>query len=101
MRESAAQGTIVPSVFALGAISPNPTRGSVHLAFNVARESWIDIDMLDVQGGTVAVLAHGVWPAGRHVIEWPPGGGTQAAGIYFARYRYLSGEAIRKLIVTP
>ena len=90
--------------FALGVPTPNPSPGPVHITFGLATTSAIDIDVIDLQGRCVATLTHGIWTAGQHVLQWS--GRAQSceapiAGMYFVRYRYPGGSAVRQLLEIP
>lgn len=76
------------SEFALGAVVPNPSHGAVQFEYALPRESRVRVSILDVQGREVAVLASGVQPAGRHMVNWSAvrTGSTVARGLYFVRY---------------
>ena len=89
-----------PVSFALEVASPASASRKARLTFSVPHAGSIAIEALDLQGRSVAVLARGVWPAGRHSVAWPPDGAT-AAAIYFMRYRYPGGQTVRKLVVVP
>jgi len=87
--------------FGLLDVGPNPSTGPVRVGFSLERAAAIEIELFDVQGRGVAVLARGVWPVGEHAVEW--GGMTQdgtaaAPGWYVVRYRYPGGRDIRRLI---
>jgi hypothetical protein len=73
---------------------PNPFARSTTLHFQLARETAITLEVLDLTGRRVAVLAQGAFPAGDHVASWdgrdgvrgPAASGTRrAAGVYFVR----------------
>ncbi|MFN8588704.1 MAG: kelch repeat-containing protein [Candidatus Eisenbacteria bacterium] len=63
--------------------SPNPARGEVSFAVDVARAQRVDVGVFDVAGRRVATLNDGVLAAGRHTFRW---NGTSAApGVYMVR----------------
>jgi hypothetical protein len=87
--------------FALVRVSPNPARGPVRIEFSLASAAAIDLELFDVQGRSVASLAHGQWPAGKHVAAWPGltrGGTTAPSGLYVVRFRYPGGEESRRFV---
>ncbi len=87
--------------FKLLGITPNPSRGPVRITFSLEREAAIDIELFDVQGRGVAVLARAVWPVGEHVVEWrglAQNGAAAPAGWYVVRYRYPGGLETQRLI---
>ena len=87
--------------FALAAVYPNPGRGPMAIEFSLPGRAGVSIDLLDLQGRCMVALVSGVQSAGRHRIEWSGRTGSGAPippGIYFARYRYPGGQAVRRLV---
>jgi hypothetical protein len=76
------------TVFALGQVQPNPSRGAVQFGYQNPRETNVRLSVVDVQGREIAVLANGMTAAGRHVALWSgvTPGGQAARGLYFVRY---------------
>ena len=90
------------TAFALAPVTPNPAVGAARFDFALPRESRVRLSVVDLMGRTVAVLADGVYPAGRHTARWdgPAAGAGRAAGIYFARLEAGSFNATRRFAVT-
>lgn len=89
------------SGFDLFGVSPNPSNGPVRIAFSLDREAAVEVEIFDVQGRGVAVLARGVWPVGEHAVEWRGlrEDGTQVpTGWYVVRYLFPGGRATQRLI---
>lgn len=77
-----------PRALAFARPTPNPARGTVHFAFALPAEASVTVDVLDIAGRRVAVLAHGTFAAGAHELRWDghdAGGTPVRAGVYFAR----------------
>jgi hypothetical protein len=78
-----------PQVTTLDHPRPNPARGSVVLAFALARAGRVEISVHDVTGARVATPVAGVLPAGRHEARWD-GTGRRGdrfpAGVYFVSF---------------
>jgi hypothetical protein len=91
------------ATFRLALIGPSPSSGPVQIEFELAHQAAIALDVFDVQGRLVASPAGGVWPAGRHAVEWSglSRSARFAGGVYLVRYRYPGGEDRRRLIRTP
>lgn len=72
---------------ALEPARPSPMRGTGQLVFVLPREANARLSVLDLQGREIAVLADGVFPAGRHTATWDgrTGQGSAPAGLYFVR----------------
>jgi hypothetical protein len=91
------------AAFRLAGVGPNPSRGRVRIEFELRERAAIQLDVFDVQGRLVASPGTGVWPAGRHAVEWPNALATAQlrGGVYLLRYRFPGGEELRRLIRTP
>ena len=87
----------------LALMGANPSRGPVQIEFELRERAAIQLDVFDVQGRLVASLARGVWPAGRHTVEWSglAGNARLPGGLYLVRYRYPGGEDKRRVVRTP
>jgi hypothetical protein len=76
------------TVFALGAVQPNPSRGTIQFGYQLPRDARARLSIVDVQGREIAVIADGPVAAGRHVATWSGAtpGGQAARGLYFVRF---------------
>jgi M6 family metalloprotease-like protein len=89
------------AALALEPARPSPMRGTGRLGFVLPREARARLSILDLQGREVAVLADGVFPAGRHTAVWDgrTESGSAPAGLYFVRLlaegRVLSQRLVR------
>jgi immune inhibitor A len=72
---------------ALEPARPSPMRGTGQIVFVLPREARARISVLDLQGRVVAMLADGVFTAGRHTATWDGSTehGSAPAGLYFVR----------------
>jgi hypothetical protein len=87
--------------FGLVEVGPSPGGGPVRIAFTLAHNAEIEIDVYDVQGRRVASPVRGDWPAGAQVVTWDgrAQNGQQApAGLYLVRYRYPGGQDRRGVV---
>ncbi len=75
----------------LHAPQPQPSVGVGRLSFSLARAADVELDLLDVTGRRVAVLARGTYVAGDHEVAYEIGG--LAAGVYQAVLR-ASGRVV-------
>ena len=74
---------------------PNPPVASTTVRFDLAQRSDVRLEVFDVAGRRVAVLAQRVFEPGRHSASWAGGRGAGSAlgsGVYFVR---LSGGHLR------
>jgi hypothetical protein len=91
------------SAFRLVLVGPSPAHGPVRIEFELRERAAIELNVFDILGRRVATPAHGVWPAGRHAVEWSglTGGSRLPGGVYLVRYRYPGGEDRRRIVRTP
>jgi flagellar hook assembly protein FlgD len=95
---------VVPTVFALLPVVPNPLRTSAAISFDLPEERYVELDVLDVSGRQVATLVRTTLSAGEHVVTWDGhdrSGARAAPGVYL--YRLVAGDftATRKMVVAP
>jgi hypothetical protein len=79
------------AALALRPPAPNPARGAVRLTADLAAPADLRLEVFDVLGRRVAVVAEGPAPAGRSAWDWDAGG--LPAGVYVVRL--TAGEAVR------
>jgi hypothetical protein len=99
--EGEAQG--LPVAFALHQSTPNPTRGTATIRFDLATPSRIQLEIFDSQGRRMRRFdaSHS---AGRFSIEWDlrnASGSRVAPGIYAYRLTAGSHRAGNKMVVLP
>jgi len=82
----------------LGQSFPNPTNGTASIDFNLPFSADVELNLVNMYGQQVAVLANGQYGAGNHTVNVETN--SLAAGIYF--YNLKSGETTisKKMIVT-
>jgi len=84
--------------------SPNPFNPSTRVHFEIAEEDagWITLDIMNMKGRRVAILAHGIYSAGQYIIPWSginQRGVPVPSGIYIARLMSEFGLLdVRKMI---
>ena len=82
--------------------APNPARTALRLDFALPREGDARLEILDVAGRQVRVLAAGPRTAGRWAIGWDlrdESGRAVGPGIYFARLAAGSERVVRRIAV--
>ncbi len=92
---------LAPLHFALAAVGPSPGNGPVRIAFTLAHDAPIQIDVFDLLGRRVAMAAQGVWSAGMQVATWDGltrTGTPASAGMYVVRYTYPGGQDQRRIM---
>jgi hypothetical protein len=88
--------------FALAALSPNPFRGRVAIAFDVPRASWLQLRVFDLQGREVKRIADAQFAPGRYAREWDgrnESGALEPAGIYFIGLSSRGVSVTRKAVL--
>ncbi len=81
---------------------PNPFNPSVRLVFALAAPGRARLEVLDLQGRRLRLLAEGDWPAGEQAASWDgrdQAGRPLASGVYLARLVGPQGAATRKLLL--
>jgi len=79
----------IPSAFALHTNYPNPFNPTTILRFDLPEEGHVRLEVFDILGKSVAVLADGLRPAGYYSVVWDAG--SYASGIYIARLQVTDG----------
>jgi hypothetical protein len=94
-------GALAESRFGMLTAGPSPGRGTLRIGFTLGHDAPIEIEVFDVQGRVVASVAKGIWPAGRHEVEWSGqdrSGMPASAGWYLLRYRYPGGQDQQRIL---
>ncbi|MFA6109202.1 MAG: PQQ-binding-like beta-propeller repeat protein [Candidatus Latescibacterota bacterium] len=93
--ETAREG--LPTACRLGPSYPNPFNASTVVPFELPAAGPAEVRIYNVLGQEVALLAKGVFAAGRHQVRWEPQG--QGSGVYFSRLQTPEGSAVRRMIL--
>lgn len=94
-REAGPSG--LPAVFALSQNWPNPFNPTTALRFDVPRSGRVTVELMNMRGERVAVLADRVHAAGRYTLTVD--GSRLASGVYFCRMQAGSFVQCRKLVL--
>jgi hypothetical protein len=81
---------------------PNPFVASTTIAFSVASERHVDVEIYNILGQKVATLAGGTFTPGRHLLQWDATdtrGHRVSPGVYFYRLQAGPYESVKKLLV--
>jgi len=87
----------LPERTGLLGLSSNPLRGTGFVAFTVAKKSHITLDIIDVQGRVVRVLARGEYDRGYYRVKID--GKELPQGIYFVRLRAEEKDHVNKFLL--
>ena len=79
----------LPQATRLASIYPNPFNPATTIAFDLAKDSHVELAIFDVRGRLVAIVASGPMTAGRHQAIWygtDRDGRGVSSGTYFCRH---------------
>jgi len=91
-----------PQTTALRANYPNPFNPSTIIAFDMAREGVVSIDICNIKGQIVKTLVNEVRGAGQHKVVWngqDSAGRAVSSGVYFYRMQTEGYSAVRKMLL--
>jgi hypothetical protein len=92
-----------PTALALAAPRPNPARSGARFVFQLpAGAGPVTLELLDLQGRRVRMLASGALAPGRHDVRWDgtdQSGRSLPGGIYFARLSTGGRGEVRRFAV--
>jgi hypothetical protein len=83
-------------------VGPVPARAGARFEFAVPRAADVRLELFDVTGRRVAVLADGPFASGLHAVRWDGRGADGAAapaGLYFARLAAGGETVVRNVAV--
>lgn len=83
-----------PSKFVLFANYPNPFNSSTTISYSLADESMVKIEIYNIMGKKIAVLAGGKENPGNHQVRWNTK--DLSSGVYFCRFRAEGKQVYEK-----
>lgn len=89
--------TALPADYMLGQNYPNPFNPATSIAFDLPKAGQVRLEVFNLLGQSVRVLAEGRYPAGSHQIMFSAD--NLPSGIYFYRLSHDGGSATRKMIL--
>ena len=93
-------GDKVPAGYRLYPNAPNPFHGATQIAFDVPKPGNVALQVYDLRGRLVSVLADDWYPMGSHQVDWNARdtfGAPVAGGIYFLHLRAGSFSDTRRM----
>ncbi|MDI6851027.1 MAG: T9SS type A sorting domain-containing protein, partial [bacterium] len=87
----------LPQRTALLGLSSNPMRGTGFVAFTLAKKSHITLEIIDIQGRVVKVLARGEYDRGYYRLRID--GKALPQGIYFVRLKADGKDHVNKFLL--
>ncbi|MRR08606.1 T9SS type A sorting domain-containing protein [bacterium] len=92
----------LPTVFALGANTPNPVQGHTTVTYALPKAGNVRIAVYNVAGQKVKTLVDGAMGAGYHSVSWNgrnESGQAVSAGVYLYQMQADNFSTARKLVV--
>ena len=96
---------LLPTTYALDQ-GPNPFRGRTQIRYSLPERSPVQLEVFDLQGRRVAVLANGVQEAGAYSVPFGSGVSTAtgriptlASGVYFVRLQAGTFSRTSKMVL--
>ena len=83
--------------FALSGAYPNPFNPSTTIAYTLPAAGEVRLEVFDIAGRSVAVLARGVQNAGAHALTWNAAG--LPSGVYLCRLQASGLAATQKVLL--
>lgn len=81
--------------------APNPSGGPTVLSFTLPRASRVELELVDLAGRRVRLLAHGAFGPGLHTRDWDgrnEAGRLVTPGVYFARLETPDATRVRRIV---
>jgi hypothetical protein len=88
---------LLPEELTLSQNHPNPFNPTTEVAFNLPQASRITLEVYNVVGQRVAILAEGMYPAGDHEVTWDAS--QHSSGVYFYRLTANDFVETRKMVL--
>lgn len=91
----------LPVTLEFAAPRPNPSSGATTLRFSLPAAAAVRVEVLDLAGRRVRLLADRSFEPGAHELIWDgahEGGQTSGAGLYWARIQAGGSTAVRRIV---
>jgi len=86
----------------LSPVAPDPASGPARVAFELARDGAVRLEVLDLAGRHVRTLLAGALAAGAHEARWAgddDAGRAVARGVYFVRLRAPGADVAQRMVL--
>jgi hypothetical protein len=87
---------VTPDGFTLYQNYPNPFNPATTITYSLAEPGNVTLEIFDITGSRIAVLANGFRNAGTHTVNWQPV--NNATGVYFYRLQTAGKSLVRKMM---
>ncbi len=88
---------LIPEIFSLSQNYPNPFNPTTNISFTLPRASNVTLEVFNLLGQKVAVLADGMYEAGEHIVTWDAS--RNASGVYFYRMQAEGFVESKKMLL--
>jgi hypothetical protein len=92
----------LPGDFMLYQNYPNPFNASTRISFYISQQSRVKIELYDITGGLIRVLADSQYSAGTHSLVWngtDNEGKELSSGVYLYRFKADGLSATKRLVL--
>ncbi|MBI5058610.1 T9SS type A sorting domain-containing protein [candidate division KSB1 bacterium] len=90
------RGPVVPTELSLGPVYPNPFNAETTIPFVLPHAGQVRLEMFDMLGRRVAVLANTNFPAGSHALRWSSA--SVSTGVYLLKLTSGGQELTARVI---
>ena len=93
---------VIPDVFALHQTYPNPFNPVTTIRYDIPEQALVRIDIYNILGQKVAVLAEGLHEPGFHAVRWNGTnmyGNALSSGMYFYHIKAGDFRNVKKLLL--
>ena len=93
---------LIPLEFHLSQNYPNPFNSRTRIEFSLPSYSMLSIEIFNILGQKVSVIADGYFPAGEHVAIWDGNlvdGQKAPSGIYFYKLQTNEFKEVKKMLL--
>jgi hypothetical protein len=90
------RGRQIPVSVQLTQNYPNPFNSETTIQYDLPRQCWVQLEVLDLRGRRVETLVSAVRPAGVHHLRWQPAG--LPSGIYLCRLSADGQTLVQRMV---
>ena len=84
-----------PEVISINSIYPNPFNPLVSLNYELSKDEYLEISILDINGRVIESLIEGNFVSGSYAVQWD--GNEFSSGIYFFQIKSTNSSLMEKI----
>jgi len=88
---------LIPEDFSLSQNYPNPFNPTTNISFSLPNASNVTLEVFNLLGQRVTVLADGMYEAGQHIVTWDAS--KYSSGVYFYRLQAEGFVESKKMLL--